>query len=187
MEVLKRFSALIFFVLGLFGEKIFSSLYSFFYSSKLENICLYFVMLLPAIVDVVGFLVSVICFVFDPGYEINDSNYDDKTIEIYKKHHKARILLGRIMYNIKEDVLYADLNGFYSSNRIAEYEKICSKPALKEIVKILCEIAYEKECKKVAICCDKYAPELQSVYEFNKLLTKDGNVYYLQYKCLKNS
>lgn len=186
LPVMNKFWGIISFFLGALLSDILKWGVALIKDDKLS--VMYILICSPAIIELVGLVVSMVAFIFWPGYTVcinnnnNDKTNEDKeTISVYKKHFKAKILLGCIKYNFDDNVLYINLNILYSSKRILTYENMDIAPALKQIVDKLEFIAkLNQKCNEIAVCCDLYAPELQVTYKFNKIKSYNNNIYYIK-------
>lgn len=186
LQVMNKFWGIISFILGALLSDILKWGVAFIKDDKLSVMVI--LICSPAIIELVGLVVSMVAFIFWPGYTVcinnnnNDKTDEDKeTISVYKKHFKAKILLECIQYNFDDNVLYINLNILYSSKRILTYENMDIAPALKQIVDKLEFIAkLNQKCNEIAVCCDLYAPELQVTYKFNKIKSYNNNIYYIK-------
>ena len=137
LPVMNKFWGIISFFIGALLSDILKWGVALIKDDKLS--VMYILICSPAIIELVGLVVSMVAFIFWPGYTVcinnNDKTNEDKeTISVYKKHFKAKILLGCIKYNFDDNVLYINLNILYSSKRILTYENMDIAPALKQIV-----------------------------------------------------
>lgn len=176
-KIIKLWTSFVTFLLGVYFKDIFESIIELIKIYAVRDFIFYILIILPVIIEIIGFIISLLRFILWKGYKL-ELNEKNKIITIYKKHAKANRLLGNVIYTIGDKTIFANLNTFYSSKRVIDYEKIFDELALKEIIEELIKVAEIKECTKISICCDRYAPELQYKYGFKKIIYMEKLTYY---------
>lgn len=176
-KIIKWWTSVITFLLGVYFKDIFELIIEFIKIYAVRDFILIMLIMLPVIIEIIGFIISLLRFILWKGYEL-ELNEKNKIITIHKKHAKANRLLGNVIYTIDDKTIFANLNTFYSSKRVMDYEKIFDELALKEIIEELNKVAEIEECTKISICCDRYAPELQCKYGFKKIIYMEKLTYY---------